>query len=276
MAEIESLFSKQVINDAIALGKHLQDVDKYINTLKNSNVSAAAAQKSYTDAQKMVADGAKQLAAEQMAATKELAAKTKEEEKATKLAKDMAAAIALEVKSISDAEKQNKALLQAKKQLNLATEEGRKKNEQYNQTINKNTEFIRKNSDAMTQQRMNVGNYSASIQDALSKMGPFGAMISSGADKMKAFTQSMKSTKAGTDVASTGVSGLGKAFIASGIGAIIVAIVFAATGYSTTTVSELAPDSPATATWPARGRPRAWMRHPTTRRRIPACSDRAG
>jgi hypothetical protein len=69
----------------------------------------------------------------------------------------------MEVKSIKDAELQNRALMEAKKKLNLTTAEGKKQNEAYNKTLNKNTEFIRANSDAATKQRMNIGNYTSAL-----------------------------------------------------------------------------------------------------------------
>lgn len=97
-------------------------------------------------------------------------------------------AINMEVKSLQDATTQNSALQKAKKQLDLTTEAGRKKLTEYNRTIDKNTEFIRHNSDMMTKQKMNIGNYAGSIREALAGLtsggkgaaSALGAMTSSG------------------------------------------------------------------------------------------------
>lgn len=52
----------------------------------------------------------------------------------------------------------------AKKKLNLATEEGRLLNESYNKAIQKSNDFILKNADAETKRTKNIGNYSKSAQ----------------------------------------------------------------------------------------------------------------
>lgn len=60
----------------------------------------------------------------------------------------------------------------AKKKLNLSTEEGTRLNDNYNKAIQKANEFILKNADAETKRTKNIGNYSQSAQiivDALEK-----------------------------------------------------------------------------------------------------------
>jgi len=47
--------------------------------------------------------------------------------------------------------------------LNLETEDGKKKQKEYISQINKNTEYIRENSDAAVQQKMNIGNYKSAL-----------------------------------------------------------------------------------------------------------------
>lgn len=56
-----------------------------------------------------------------------------------------------------------------KKKLNLATEDGRRLNENYNKAILKTTEFINQNSDAETKRTKNVGNYFTAITSGASK-----------------------------------------------------------------------------------------------------------
>ena len=68
----------------------------------------------------------------------------------------------------------NQLLIDKRNKLNLDTEKGRKKAEQYNKQIDKNTQIIKTNSSAVEQQRMNIGNYSS----ALSNLHPaFGMAI---------------------------------------------------------------------------------------------------
>lgn len=67
----------------------------------------------------------------------------------------------VEAKSIAEAAEQNKILRAYVKQLDLTQAENVVTLQKYNQQIEKNTEFIRKNSDAHVQQKMNIGNYNS-------------------------------------------------------------------------------------------------------------------
>lgn len=80
------------------------------------------------------------------------------------------AALNMEVKTIKDAEEQNKILRSARKQLDLTTEEGRKTVERFNSVIDRNTTFLKKNSDQLVQAKMNVGRYKQDIQSAASEI----------------------------------------------------------------------------------------------------------
>ena len=80
------------------------------------------------------------------------------------------AALNMEVKTMKDAEEQNKILRSARKQLDLTTEEGRKTVERFNSVIDRNTTFLKKNSDQLAQAKMNVGRYKQDIQSAASEI----------------------------------------------------------------------------------------------------------
>lgn len=80
------------------------------------------------------------------------------------------AALNMEVKNMKDAEEQNKILRSARKQLDLTTEEGRKTVERFNSVIDRNTTFLKKNSDQLVQAKMNVGRYKQDIQSAASEI----------------------------------------------------------------------------------------------------------
>jgi len=85
----------------------------------------------------------------------------------------IAAEIALSQEgSIERARAKIKALTLEQSKLNLVTAEGRKRNEEINKSLDKYTEFIRKNVSAAEKQRMNVGNYQGSakiIVDAMER-----------------------------------------------------------------------------------------------------------
>lgn len=80
------------------------------------------------------------------------------------------AALNMEVKTMKDAEEQNKIIRSARKQLDLTTEEGRKTVERFNSVIDRNTTFLKKNSDQLVQAKMNVGRYKQDIQSAASEI----------------------------------------------------------------------------------------------------------
>jgi len=80
------------------------------------------------------------------------------------------AALNIEVKTMKDAEEQNKILRSARKQLDLTTEEGRKTVERFNSVIDRNTTFLKKSSDQLVQAKMNVGRYKQDIQSAASEI----------------------------------------------------------------------------------------------------------
>jgi hypothetical protein len=71
-----------------------------------------------------------------------------------------------EVKSLGDAEANNKALRKARRDVNATTEEGEKALQEINSKINENTDFMKSNQDAQVKQKMNVGNYRDSILEA--------------------------------------------------------------------------------------------------------------
>ena len=68
-----------------------------------------------------------------------------------------------ELGTIQKLDEENKKLRASLKALDLTTEAGRKTQKEYISQINANTEFIRKNSDAAIQQKMNIGNYKSAL-----------------------------------------------------------------------------------------------------------------
>jgi hypothetical protein len=108
--------------------------------------------------------------------------------------------------SIESLTKANKELREERKKLDLQTEEGQSRVKEINNQLNRNTEIIKANSSALEKQKMNVGNYTNSIREAV----PF-------LDKMTG----------GAASAAQGIMGMTKqalTFIATPIGAILAAV----------------------------------------------------
>ena len=122
--------------------------------------------------------------------------------------KELADAINMEVKSINDARKQNEALTKARNALNQKTAEGKKQAEIYNKAIDKNTQFIRENSDAATKQRMNIGNYGSALKGIGSKLMGAAAAFGLAIGAAEAFKKVINSTGAAQDFFARQTEGL--------------------------------------------------------------------
>lgn len=72
--------------------------------------------------------------------------------------------------------------------LNLETEEGIKRNIEINAELNKNNAFIKENSDQLKQQKLNVGNYTDSINEALGGLDGFSGGLVGVVQGLKAST----------------------------------------------------------------------------------------
>jgi len=68
-----------------------------------------------------------------------------------------------ELGTIQKLDAENKKLRASLRNLDLTTKEGQKTQKEYIAQINKNTEFIKQNSDAAIQQKMNIGNYKSAL-----------------------------------------------------------------------------------------------------------------
>lgn len=114
--------------------------------------------------------------------------------------------------SIDKLRAQNRLLTQERNKTNIATEEGRKRVQELNNAINKNNEIIKANGDALTKQRLNVGNYTNSIKDAASQINVAGVSVGDLSGKLAMF--------ANPATAAVGiVTALGAAYARSSIGA---------------------------------------------------------
>ena len=115
----------------------------------------------------------------------------------------------------------SRQLRREREKLNLETEEGRKRLKEINEELDDNNEVIRENSDALKKQKLNVGNYTESIQEATGELGGMIKGIKDSIegikDQAKAFMIQAKSA----DTAGKKIRLIGKAIKASGIGLLI-------------------------------------------------------
>lgn len=118
-----------------------------------------------------------------------------------------------QVKSIAEAEEQNRKLRQAVKDVSDVDANAAKVRAEYNRKIEENTKYIKQNRDSYTQQKMTIGDYKNQILEALKTQGSFN-------DKVKATMNVLKQQKgaivaaaagfAAFKVASLAISGLTK------------------------------------------------------------------
>lgn len=95
---------------------------------------------------------------------------------------EIGALITLEDKQAGTLEKivaQNKLLREEQRKLNLETKEGIKRNKEINKEIDANTAFVKKNSDSLVKQKMNIGNYQSAISGLPGPLGMAATAIQS-------------------------------------------------------------------------------------------------
>lgn len=132
-----------------------------------------------------------------------------------------------EITSIASARQSNSNILAIRNQLRPAIAEEAELMEKLNERLNSNNKFIEENASAYEQRKINIGNYSESVQDALSKIDPFNFSLS---QFVQLSQEAGGSTQALTGIFSqlrTGIIGVTKstlAFIATPIGAALTAL----------------------------------------------------
>jgi hypothetical protein len=103
--------------------------------------------------------------------------------------KELNDAMKLEVKSINDAVRQNKALKDARDAVNTSTEQGKRTVSDYNAKIDQNTKFIKENSDADKQRTSGIGLYKQAVVGA---MVAITAVIAAGSGIISFFKDAVK------------------------------------------------------------------------------------
>ena len=143
-----------------------------------------------------------------------------------------------EIKSINDLRKQTNDLTKARNNINITTEEGRKQLESLNSKLDENRKLEKENVSQFEQTKLNIGNYTESIKQAVGEMGLFGGAskevntIMEGLKSLfKASGKDIQNLGIAFDVAANanqrvvaGLKILRVALLATGIGAILVAL----------------------------------------------------
>jgi hypothetical protein len=136
-------------------------------------------------------------------------------------------AIDTEVVSIKEARDQNSLLNKLRNEANATTEEGQKEIALLNKKLDENNEFIKENADAYLKQKINIGNYSDSIKDALSNLNPLNGGLSGFIERSQQAGGVGSLLTASLKGITTGIIGMTRAsltFLATPIGAVIGAI----------------------------------------------------
>lgn len=173
------------------LKEKAKDGNAILKELSETQTKLAQIQKEYKDLLKQIADQTKEnvkqileeAKANKLNADAEVALQKAETErlKQQKLSnqefkkrnytvEEGVSALKMEIKTMKDAETQNKILRSARKEIDLTTEEGRKTVLRFNEVIERNDNLLKKNSDALIQAKMNVGRYKEDIKAATSEI----------------------------------------------------------------------------------------------------------
>lgn len=122
----------------------------------------------------------------------------------------------------------NRQLAAERASLNLETEEGIARVKEINAEINKNNDLIAENSDKLKQAKMNVGNYSESVQDALKSSEAWGGILvrldaATGgmAGKLAEYAESLRNAGGAAEDSGKKVSTLNKVIKGTVIGTVI-------------------------------------------------------
>lgn len=136
-------------------------------------------------------------------------------------------ALQREIKTKEDAKKSTAELIKLGDQLDLTNEDNVKTLELLNKKIDENNEFVRQNSSAMQQQRMNIGNYQQDVKDALNELNLFNgglAGFSSRATQAGGATALLSNSLKSVTSATVGMTKAMLGFIATPIGAVLAVV----------------------------------------------------
>ncbi len=157
------------------MGSLLQEtaeLKKNIDTLKKSMAELSKSDEDTTAQQVLLTAKLKELNSEYSQNVKVLGQLDTANAKTVNSNDAISKSIEKENKSINELRANNAELVKLRNGLDISTQSGLI--DQLNNKINSNNELIKQNADGLTKQKMNVGNYSASIIEAVGQLGLFG------------------------------------------------------------------------------------------------------
>jgi hypothetical protein len=136
-------------------------------------------------------------------------------------------AIQAEATSIKEAREQNSLLNKLRNETNVTTAEGKAELDALNKKLDENNDFIKENADQYLKQKINIGNYSDSIKEALNDLNPLNGGLTGFIARSKEAGGVLPLVTNGLKAVTVGIGGMIRAsltFLATPIGAVIGAI----------------------------------------------------
>lgn len=216
--------------DVSALIKSTADVKKALDELKKSQKELTNS--SEDNSEQIVENAAKikLLSSEYNAGVKTLAEYSKSISDQEMRTETLNLALQTEVTNINQAREANKLLTKLRNEATTSLGEQSDEVKQLNAKIDENNAFIKSNADAYLQQKINIGNYSESIKEALGNLNPLNGGMGDFFQRAQEAGGVGSLLKTSLGAASQGFIGLTKAslsFILTPVGAVITAIVAA-------------------------------------------------
>lgn len=177
--------------DITALLKSTSDLKKEIDALKNTQKDLAASGDKSSEAFVQNEAVLKSLNSAYASNVKVI----QESGQATKTQADQAQllnlALTQESTSIAEARQQNQMLNKLRNETNVTTVEGKAQLEALNKKLDENNAFIKNNSDAYAQQKINIGNYSSITKDLSGILQSQGGIFNSVRTQVEGFRSSV-------------------------------------------------------------------------------------
>lgn len=213
-SEIDELISEQSLKNwnqfvasldkaVVGLDRVIQnstELDSILGRLGISSQDVRNAQEAVNKAQKEAAKIQKQL---QDSEDEIVKAKIKFNKASREQKEHLAAIVTLEEKNAGTLEKlaaRNKLLREEQRKLNLETSEGIKRNKEINKEIDKNTSFIKENSDALVKQKMSIGGYSAAITGGIKQLIGFAGVTALAVTAINKLKEAFVQTERGANL----------------------------------------------------------------------------
>lgn len=163
------------------------ETDKQVNELSKSITTLTTENKNLIATNKELEKQGKANSKEYLENTKQIEINKQKINENNSSRKNLIQAIIAEDNSIKGLQIRNRELVQQRNLISTATEEGREAIKKINEEIDKNNDIIKENSSSLEKQRLNVGNYTDSIKQAISETKIAGTSIGDLTAKVASF-----------------------------------------------------------------------------------------